>query len=872
VTIGDAISHFKILYKLGAGGMGEVFLAEDTKLERKVAIKFLPAEVATDPDRLERFRREAKAIAALNHPNIVTVYSVEEEEGHHFFAMEHVEGKTLTELIPKHGMKVDQIFEYAIPIAEALSAAHERGITHRDLKPGNIMITSEGRVKVLDFGLAKFHLAEQEGSIGTELSTELLTGTGRILGTMPYMSPEQLQGRAVDPRSDIFSFGTVLYTMATGGRPFSGESSADLISSILKDNPPPVTEIKGDLPRHLSRVIRHCLEKDPSHRFQTALDVRNELEELKTEVDAGEDPTSDYSLFVKPEKRPIRRWAAIGAAVIVLGLLAGLLFVKTKPPAGSEFRSLAVMPLANLTGDPELDHVADGISAGLITQLTEVAGLRVVGRSEAWRYREQNLSPRELAKELNVGSILDGELHRDQGNLRVEVGLTEASNGFLLWKDSFTGQQETLLALQHQIADTFVRFLEIPLSMADRRRLAKDPTKSRQAYEYYLRGQRHLEQLGDSQSLDFAIGAFNQAIRLDPEFALAHVGLSEALWYRYDIDREASTLAEAETAAERAAELDGDLAAAQVALARVYRSRGRYQASAEELRLALSNHPNPDDALRELAFTQERQGNLKEAERSFREAVALGEDYWANWNRLGKFYVSLGRYTDAREALERATTLAPANIYWPQENLAVLSLLEGRFDEAIQYYEQLPQPITDATTATNMGTAYYFSDRENALQESERYYALAVRLSPNDDLAHRNLADLYLRLDRPEDARRHFGAALEAVETQLEIEPESPELRMEKSHYLARLGDCSRAIVVADGLASDLPRTADNVHSMAGIYALCGEREKALDSLRDAIDLGFSPALIGQEAEFHLLSDDAEFISLTGSGSEAPPP
>jgi TolB-like protein/Flp pilus assembly protein TadD/predicted Ser/Thr protein kinase len=861
VTVGETISHFKILHKLGAGGMGEVFLAEDTKLDRKVAIKFLPAEVATDPDRLERFRREAKAIAALNHPNIVTVYSVEEEDGHHFFAMEHVEGKTLTELIPKHGMKIDQIFEYAIPIAEALSVAHDRGITHRDLKPGNIMVTTEGRVKVLDFGLAKFHLAEQEGSIETELSTEMLTGTGRILGTMPYMSPEQLQGKQVDPRSDIFSFGTVLYTMATGGRPFSGESSADLISSILKDHPPPVTDLKGELPRHLARVIRHCLEKDPSHRFQTALDVRNELEELKVEVDSGEAPTRDFSLFVKPAHKLNRTWLAAGGVAIVLGLIAAYLIFGPQPPP--PVHSLAVMPLANLTGDPELDHVADGISASLITQLTEVAGLRVVGRSEAWRYRDQNLSPRELAKELDVGSILDGELHRDQGTLRVEVGLTEAGNSFVLWKDSFRGPQENLLALQHEIANTFIRFMEIPLSMADRRRLAKDPTKSRQAYEYYLKGQQYLEHPGDVESLDFATGAFNQAIRLDPEFALAYVGLSEALWNRYDIDRNAATLAEAEAAAERAADLDDELAAAQVALARVHRSRGRYGASAEELRLALSNHPNPDEALRELAFTQERQGNLREAERSFREAVALGEDYWANWNRLGKFYISLGRYADAREALERAAALAPTSIYWPQENLAILALLEGRFDEAIQYYEKLPQPITDATTAANMGTAYYFSDREDALEKAERYYAAAVRLVPGDPMYQRNLADLYLRQDRGDEARHHYQRALENVEALLAIDPHDSQLRLERSLYLARAGECEKAIGAARILSSELPPTAEGAHLIASAFSLCGEDSEALASLRVAIEHGFSPALIREEDEFKPLLGDPEFQQLT---------
>jgi tetratricopeptide (TPR) repeat protein len=727
------------------------------------------------------------------------------------------------------------------------------------------MVTAEGRVKVLDFGLAKFHLAEQQGSIGTELSTELLTGTGRILGTMPYMSPEQLQGKSVDPRSDIFSFGTVLYTMATGGRPFSGESSADLISSILKDTPPPVTEIKGDLPRHLSRVIRHCLEKDPSHRFQTALDVRNELEELKTEVDAGEAPTSDFSLFVKPARKLNRKWLAAGGVVIALGLIAAYLIFQPPPPP--PVHSLAVMPLANLTGDPELDHVADGISAGLITQLTEVAGVRVVGRSEAWRYRDQNLSPSELAKKLDVGSILDGELQRDQSDLRVEIGLTEAGNGFLLWKDSFTGQQESLLALQHRIADSFVRFLEIPLSMADRRRLAEDPTKSRQAYEFYLKGQRYLEQLGDMESLDFAIGAFNQAIRLDPEFALAHVALSEALWYRYASDRDAATLAEAEAAAERAAELDDELAAAQVALARVYRSRGQYQDSAEELRIALSNHPNPDEALRELAFTQERQGNLEEAERSFREAVALGEDYWANWNRLGKFYISVGRYEDARDALNKAASLAPEGVNWPQDNLAVVNMLEGKFEEAIQIYDQLPRPIKDDSLASNMGTAYYFSDRADALDEAKHYFELAVRLSPNDPINHGNLADLYLRMNEPEEARTHYREALEIVEAQLQIDPNNTQLALDRSLYLARSGECERAVSAARILRVELPATAEGAHLIALIFSLCGESQEAIDQLRIAIEQGFSAEFVREEDEFKDLFDHPEFQELT----KAPP-
>jgi tetratricopeptide (TPR) repeat protein len=311
-VIGTTLSHYRIVEKLGEGGMGEVYLAEDTRLERKIALKVLPSEMADEPDRLARFEREAKALAALNHPNIVTIHSVEEADGVRFFTMELVEGKTLAELTPEGGLPLKGFFELAVPLADALSAAHGKGVTHRDLKPTNVMITDEGRVKVLDFGLAK---VTDKPPMETDTTTDAVTGDGQVVGTVPYMSPEQLQGREIDFRSDVFSLGILLYEMLTGRRPFAGDSSADVISSILRDTPSTVSEVRSDLPRHLGRIIRHCLEKDPERRYQATKDIRNDLEDLKREVDSGEVAAAMIPAAAPTEAARTYRTALVGRDV-----------------------------------------------------------------------------------------------------------------------------------------------------------------------------------------------------------------------------------------------------------------------------------------------------------------------------------------------------------------------------------------------------------------------------------------------------------------------------------------------------------------------------------------------------------------------------
>ena len=860
--VGRTLAHYTILEKLGAGGMGEVYLAEDSRLRRRIALKVLRPHFAESRERLSRFQKEAEAVAALSHPNIVVIHSVEEADGIPFLTMELVTGRRLGELIPKGGMALGRFFDIAVPLADALAAAHERGIIHRDLKPDNIMVSDRGVVKILDFGLAKLR-SDKTPAVATDLSTETLIQS-RFAGTAPYMSPEQIQGKPLNHQSDIFSLGIILYEMATGSRLFGGDSSIDVFSSILKDDPRPVSDYREDLPFHLSRIIRHCLVKETSHRYQSTQDLRDELEALKKEVDTGEARSRDFPSSRVPTTRSSRHKRRL--TLIATGLIACLSVIgwwySRRGERVTGYDSIAILPLVNLTGDPGQDYVGEGLSAGLITRLGELARLSVVGRSETWSYRGKNLSASQLGKRLGVDVVLEGELQPAENGLRVDLGLTDVHTGLVLWSESFTGDRDRLPALQQAVARDVARFLSIPLSLEERRRLARNPTRSIKAYDYFLQGQQFLEAVANPRGANFARDLFRQAIQLDPGFALAHVGLSEAQWRIYQRERDSTLLAEAESEAEKALEIDPELPAAQLARARVYRATGRTAQSIADLRQILADYPHPDEALRELAFSYKDAGELKSAEDCLRSAIALRDDYWHHWNSLGALLVELGRYPEAKEAFDQATKRAPEGNDWPLMNLATVKILEADFEGAIAAFEQVDGPIDNATLASNIGTAYFYADR---LEDAERLYRLAVSLEPRDFLGHGNLADVLVSQGREDEARKEYRAAGRAIEQELDNNPENQPLRVWQAFYSAKADECSVALPTARELGSELPSTADTWHKLAIVYAVCDKRDEALAAIRDAITLGFAAELIGEESEFEWLRADPEFRKLTGA-------
>jgi serine/threonine protein kinase/tetratricopeptide (TPR) repeat protein len=579
-VIGTSLSHYRITAALGAGGMGEVYRATDTKLGREVAIKVLPAGLAGDPDRLARFEREARAIAALNHPQIVTIYSVEEADGVHFLTMELVEGQPLDRVIPAGGMPVERLLEIGAALAEALAAAHEKGIVHRDLKPGNVMLTDSGRLKVLDFGLAKVAAAARPGESSTELPTEARTSEGVVMGTAPYMSPEQAAGRDVDHRSDIFSLGVMLFELATGARPFQGASNVELLSSILKDPTPDLARVKPGLPPHLSRLIARCLEKAPADRYPTARAVLEELPSV-----AGAPPAKVSS----------------GATA-----------------AATRERSIAVLPFVNRGGNPEEDYFSDGLSEELINALGALRGLKVTARSSSFQFRGQELDVREIGRRLGVAAVLEGSVRMARDRLRITVELVSAEDGYQIWSQRYDGEMKDVFDTQDEIVAKVVEALRVPLGVGATEPAREPHVPDVEAYHLYLKG-LHLRV--NRLDLRGALAYFRQAVERDPSFAAAHVGVAEvqAILCAYTTLPPREGIAAARQSLERARALGGESAEqlyveALIALSFDWDSR----TGLELLRRAVEQNPSHSPARMWCALAYALQGRPAEAHEQLR--------------------------------------------------------------------------------------------------------------------------------------------------------------------------------------------------------------------------------------------------------------
>jgi eukaryotic-like serine/threonine-protein kinase len=520
---GAHLGPYEIVIALGAGGMGEVYRARDVRLGRDVALKVLPSAVSADPARLERFDREARAVAALNHPHIVTLYSMEEADGVRYLTMELVEGGTLTDLIAAGPVPLARFFDIALALADALSAAHQKQITHRDLKPGNVMVSHEGRVKVLDFGLARFGGAsESEHSLAATRAP--MTELGMVVGTMPYMSPEQVEGRSIDPRSDLFSLGIILYEMLSGERPFKGGSSPALMSAILRDTPSCVSDARRDVPDALSRLVARCLEKRPDDRVQTARDVLDELRQVQKQaasIDRAEIP---------------RREVAAGAATGALP-------------------SIAVLPFSDLSPAKDQDWFCDGIAEEILNALALLPGLHVTARASSFALRGRGDDLRTIGEKLKVKTVLEGSVRRAGDRVRITAQLSDVEQGRQLWSERFDRELKDIFDVQEEIARAIVDRLRLTLSGAGARLVART-TKNLEAYQLLLKGRLLLMRRGHA-ILD-AMPIFEQAIALDPEFAEAHALLADAhrLMALYGIFPAAEGMRRARAAAERALALD----------------------------------------------------------------------------------------------------------------------------------------------------------------------------------------------------------------------------------------------------------------------------------------------------------------------------
>ncbi len=686
------------------------------------------------------------------------------------------------------------------------------------------------------------------------------------------MSPEQLQGEDLDFRSDLWSLGVIIYQLLTGRYPFKGDYDQALQRSILEDEPDPPSEVTPDLPEYIDAVMSRLLAKDREERFHSAGEIAQVLRALE-QADASEVPTQlqlpktrkTGRLDPRVAWRPVLLVALVGAVLA----LAWLSWFSGPEPGPAGVQTLAVMPFSNYTGNEDRSYVSDGIPSALITALSELRGLRVVGRSEAWALRDRGLSARDLGQQLGADTLLEGAVQGAGESIEVTANLLDVGSGGLLWSRTVEGTIDALPELTRQIAQHLTNVLEVRLSERERRRLKRDPTQSFQAYDYYLRGQQFLADRYAPENLDAAIELFRQAIRVDPEFALAHVALSETYWETWFRDGDPAALEEARREAEVALELDPELPAGLVALARVERASGEIDDSIGALEDALKDHPDPAAAHRELALSYERAGDFESAEQALRAATLVGADDWKNWNLLGAFQWRMGRVKEARASFERAIDLAPEDVYVPHRNLGGNEISLSNWEEAMRVLERIPPAHLSYSLASNLGTAYYFSDRPDRLEKASEYYALAARLNPRSDQIRRNLADVYMELGEIDRARAQYLEALRLVDEKLAADPEDWNLRLLRCFYAARAGDCEEALGDLEGLSPDLPRSGLTAHRRAYVYALCGEREKALEAIAEAIELGVQPPLLRAEPEFSGLRDDPRFERLTGASAAA---
>ena len=859
--IGRVISHYKIVEKLGEGGMGVVYKAEDLRLRRPVALKFL-TEKALSQGQRKRFFREAQVAAGLHHPNICTIYEVDEVDDQIFLAMAFIEGRPLSRVLDDGPLDCDQALAIATNIAEALGEAHARGVVHRDIKAGNIMVTPSGSAVMLDFGLAQ---------MGGE---SRLTRTGATVGTAAYMSPEQAQGEPVDRRTDIWSLGVVLYEMIVGHLPFRGEYDLAMMYNIVNEAPTPLEKACPDAPAGLQQILNHVLAKDPDDRYATAEDLARDLRRLRGIISTEQATTLITAPVFRPsgvKRRMPRRWrpwlAAAAAAVVLTG---GFAAWQTFQGGGAaalssltipEEKHLVVLPFENVGGQPADDAFSGGLVETLTGKLTELeqfqGGLYVVPSSEVRAEQVQSVSQARALFGVNLA--VTGSVQHAADRLRLTANLVDAVTLRQIRSVTLDLAEREIASLQDGVVQRVIGLLELELNVEARKALSEGGTRTPQAYERYLRGLGYLNRYDQEGNVELAIGDLEAAIASDPDYAPAYAKLGEAYWQRYASGDPGDWAERAIQAAQRAVELNPRLAVAHATLGMIEWRRGMHDEAVETFNRALELDPLNADARRDLAGLYRSMGRLDRAEALLRESVDLRPGDWRNHSSLGVFYYRQGNYEAAEKALLEAVRLTPDN-HMNYRNLAGVYLAANRLNDARSALQSSIEIQPTAKAYSNLGFVDYLQER---FEDAARAFEAGIALRSNNHILWGNLGDAYRRVPGAESkAADAYRKAIDLVERQSAIQQGDNYLISKLALYQAKVGLHAEARATLDSVTEGAVSDPEILFTSAVLYELAGSRGQAYGALERAIEHGCPKSKIDAEPELEALRNGARYQNL----------
>ena len=866
--------RYHILRMLGQGGMGAVYQARDQELDRVIALKVIRPELAANPGVLQRFKQELIVARHVTHKNVVRIYDLGEADGVRFITMEYVEGEDLGSLLWTHRKFAPaEAVQIVQKIAQALDAAHAEGVIHRDLKPHNVMRDRQGRIVVMDFGLARSQ--ESPG----------MTQTGALLGTLEYMSPEQALGGSVDQRSDLFALGLIFYELLTGNSPYKAETAIASLMKRTQAPAPSASDVDAAVPRTLSAIVAKCLERDPKQRFQSAHELLQVLDAWQanplTSVATGSSARPWRQSVPLNLPMPARRtaiWiavvAALAIALLALPATRNLIFHHTAQgvpgvsgiPSLAQGKYLAVLPLKVVGDEKGLRFLADGVVDALSAKMFQLQEIHLASSSAVDKAagKEQSLS--KLAHSLGVNLVLQGTVQGNADRFLVTLDLENVSAGRRLWSKDFPGVSQDLLTVEDRIYSELVDALELKPTADEMARSGVHPTENIAAYDLYLKGRDALRGSQGARDTNGAIKFFEDALQKDPNFALAYTGMADADLRLYKDSKDPLYAEKALAAAQQASRLSPNLPEVDLALGSVYSATGRNAEAIEEIKSALKLAPNSDAAYSRLADAYLASGRTSEAIAAYDAAVHNNPYFWYNHNKLGGLYFVTGDTQKALEEFQRAAELAPDNII-PFENVGAVYMHQGKWEQSLPTLEKALQIQPDATTCSNLGTAYFFLKRYD---EAVKMFEKAVALSPKDELLAGNLADAYRWSGHQREAVATYDKAIQLAYQQLQVNPRSASVTGELAIFYAKKGDTQQGMqYIRQARALD-PSDVQLMYYEAQVYALAGKNSEALHALQRAIEKGYSPLEAENDPELQNLKQRPEFARLVSGKLKKP--